>query len=66
MASSIDSSTTVDDEVRQLYERYQAAESDAERREIALERWGNLTDATTRRSTPRSKMSGSIGFSASP
>lgn len=25
------------DEVRQLYERYQAAESDAERREIALE-----------------------------
>nr|WP_276682688.1 hypothetical protein [Haloquadratum walsbyi] len=27
---------TVDDEVRQLYERYQAAESDAERREVAL------------------------------
>jgi len=26
-----------DDEVRQLYERYQAAESDAERREIVLE-----------------------------
>jgi hypothetical protein len=28
---------TIDEEVRQLYERYQAAESDAERREIALE-----------------------------
>ncbi|WP_229727396.1 hypothetical protein [Haloarcula argentinensis] len=28
---------TVDEEVRQLYERYQAAESDAERHEIALE-----------------------------
>jgi hypothetical protein len=27
----------VDEEVRQLYERYQAAESDAKRREIALE-----------------------------
>lgn len=37
MASSTDSSTAVDDEVRQLYERYQAAESDAERLEIALE-----------------------------
>ena len=37
MASSTDSSTADDDEVRQLYERYQAAESDAERREIALE-----------------------------
>ena len=37
MASSTDSSTAVDDEVRQLYERYQAAESDEERREIALE-----------------------------
>lgn len=36
MASSTDSSTA-DDEARQLYERYQAAESDAERREIALE-----------------------------
>jgi hypothetical protein len=36
MASSTDSSTAVDDEVRQLYERYQAAESDEERREIAL------------------------------
>jgi hypothetical protein len=29
--------TAGDDEVRQLYERYQAAESDAERRKIALE-----------------------------
>ena len=37
MASSTDSSTAVDDEGCQLYERYQAAESDAERREIALE-----------------------------
>ena len=37
MASSTDSSSAVDDEVRQLYERYQAAESDEERREIALE-----------------------------
>jgi hypothetical protein len=37
MASSTDSSTAIDEEVRQLYERYQAAESDAERREIALE-----------------------------
>ena len=37
MASSTDSSSAIDDEVRQLYERYQAAESDAERREIALE-----------------------------
>ena len=37
MASSTDSSTTIDDEVRQLYERYQAAETEAERREIALE-----------------------------
>ena len=36
MASSTDSSTAIDDEVRQLYERYQAAESDAERRDIAL------------------------------
>ena len=36
MASSTDSSTAVDDEVRQLYERYQAAETEAERREIAL------------------------------
>jgi hypothetical protein len=37
MASSTDSSATVDDEIRQLYERYQAAESDEERHEIALE-----------------------------
>ena len=37
MPSSTDSSTAVDDDVRQLFERYQAAESDAERREIALE-----------------------------
>ena len=37
MASSTDSSTAVDDEVRKLYERYQEAGSDAERREIALE-----------------------------
>jgi len=37
MASSTDSSTAVDEEVRQLYERYQSAESDEERHEIALE-----------------------------
>ena len=37
MASSTDSSDLVDDEVRQLYERYQAAETDEERHEIALE-----------------------------
>ncbi len=37
MASSTDSSTAIDDEIRQLYERYQAAECDAERRKIALE-----------------------------
>lgn len=37
MASSTDPTAEVDDEVRRLYERYQAAESDAERREIALE-----------------------------
>lgn len=36
MASSTDSSTTVDDNVRRLYERYLAAESDAERHKIAL------------------------------
>jgi len=36
MASSTDSSTAVDEEVRQLYERYQSAESDEERHEIAL------------------------------
>jgi len=37
MASSSDSPTSVDDEVRRLYERYQSAETDAERRAIALE-----------------------------
>lgn len=37
MASSTDSPEAVDNEARQLYERYQAAESDGERREIALE-----------------------------
>ena len=37
MASSTDSSPAVDDEIRQFYERYRAAKSDAERREIALE-----------------------------
>ncbi|GGL41589.1 hypothetical protein EFA46_014985 (plasmid) [Halarchaeum sp. CBA1220] len=37
MASSSDSSASVDDEVQQLYERYQAAESEEERHEIALE-----------------------------
>ncbi len=37
MASSTDSSETVDEEVRRLYERYQSAESDEERQEIALE-----------------------------
>lgn len=37
MASSSDSSTAVDKEVRRLYERYQSVESDAERHEIALE-----------------------------
>ena len=36
MASSTDSSTTADEEVRQLYERYQSAETDEERHEIAL------------------------------
>lgn len=37
MASSTDSSSAVDEEVRRLYERYQSAESDEERHEIALE-----------------------------
>jgi hypothetical protein len=36
MASSTDSSESDDDEVRQLYERYLAAESEKERHEIAL------------------------------
>ena len=37
MASSTDSSAAADEEVRQLYERYQAAETDEERHKIALE-----------------------------
>ena len=37
MAPSTDSSTEVDKEVRRLYERYQSAETDEERHEIALE-----------------------------
>lgn len=37
MASGTEPSATVDDEVRRLYERYQSAESDEERHEIALE-----------------------------
>ncbi|MDG5821752.1 hypothetical protein [Natronococcus sp. A-GB7] len=37
MVSDTDSSTAVDEEVRQLYERYQSAESDEECHEIALE-----------------------------
>jgi hypothetical protein len=37
MASSTDSSSAVDEEIRQLYERYHAAETDEERHEIALE-----------------------------
>jgi hypothetical protein len=37
MASSTDTSRSADDEVRELYERYHAAESDEERRKIALE-----------------------------
>ncbi|MFP9061620.1 hypothetical protein ACLI4R_13925 [Natrialbaceae archaeon A-chndr2] len=36
MTSDNDPSATIDEEVRRLYERYQAAESDAERHEIAL------------------------------
>ena len=36
MASTTDSSATVDKEIRRLYERYQAAESDGERHQIAL------------------------------
>lgn len=54
MASSSDSSTATDDEIRRLYERYQAAESDAERHEIALE-MGNSTNAVTPTSTTPSK-----------
>ena len=37
VTSDNDSSATVDKEVCRLYERYQAAESDDERHEIALE-----------------------------
>jgi len=37
VTSDNDSSATVDKEVRRLYEAYQAAESDDERHEIALE-----------------------------
>ncbi|WP_128081387.1 hypothetical protein [Haloferax sp. ATB1] len=37
MASSTDSSSTVEEEVPRLYERYQSVESDTERREIPLE-----------------------------
>ena len=37
MASSANFLEAVDDEVRQLYERYQAAETDEERREVTLE-----------------------------
>ena len=37
MASSVESSTKPDDEVRELYERYQSATTDEERHEIALE-----------------------------
>ena len=55
IASSTDSSGTGDDGVRELYEQYRAAESDAKRREIALE-MGNLTDAATRKSMTHSNM----------
>jgi hypothetical protein len=37
MASSTDPSEPVDDEVQRLYERYRSADSEAERRRIALE-----------------------------
>lgn len=37
MTSSTDSSTDVDEELRRLYEQYQAADSEDERHEIALE-----------------------------
>lgn len=36
MASSTDSAAPIDESVHDLYERYQSAESDEERREIAL------------------------------
>ena len=37
MASSVNSSTEPDDDVRQLYERYHSATTEEERHEIALE-----------------------------
>jgi hypothetical protein len=37
MASGPDPSEAAEEEIRRLYERYQSAESDEERREIALE-----------------------------
>ncbi|WP_264373498.1 hypothetical protein [Natronorubrum aibiense] len=37
MASSTDSSTAVDEEVRRLYEQYQAAESDKKHHDLAFE-----------------------------
>jgi len=37
MASDTDSAQPAGDEARQLYEQYRAAESDADRHEIALE-----------------------------
>jgi hypothetical protein len=37
MASSTDSSASPDEQARRLYERYQSADSDEERHEIALE-----------------------------
>jgi hypothetical protein len=37
IASSTDSPTPIDDEVRQLYDRYQGVGNDAERHAIALE-----------------------------
>ncbi|MFC3959299.1 hypothetical protein [Halovivax cerinus] len=37
MTFDSDSTSAIDDDVRRLYEQYQAAETDEERREIALE-----------------------------
>jgi len=37
MASSTDSTAPVDDELRRLYERFRSAETDEERRAVALE-----------------------------
>lgn len=50
---------TVDDEVRQLYERYQAAETDEERHEMPS-RWESSTDAAMRRFTQHSRTSDSF------